>query len=292
MLHLYVSRSEAGTQTGNGVIFRGLLTPRRTVVMYIAVMHPSVLMARIITLILSDSGHEVSAVATPSALLDHLSEYESHAVIIGIDSQRFNSLQLCKEIRAVRYSGPIIFVSRSDDHDDKLKAFEHGIDDYIIDPFLPEEFLARVEVAARRHRNNDNQPLGSVISIDDAELSIGDMIFRRGDGDPISLTPTEMRLLERLMRNAGITISRDTLIERTWGYECFGDSNRVDVYIARIRKKIEPDPANPRYLHTVRGVGYVFRVDNTSGQHLDLMPSGPVPPSHLSDSNWPRLAAH
>jgi two-component system, OmpR family, response regulator RegX3 len=227
--------------------------------MYITVMHPSVLMSRIITLILSDSGHEVFAVATPSALLDHLSEYETHAVIIGIDSQRFDNLQLCKEVRAVRYTGPIIFVSRDNDLDDKLKAFEHGVDDFILEPFAPEEFLARVEVAARRHRNIDSQPLGSVISVDDAELSIGEMVFRRDGGAPISLTPTEMRLLERLMRNAGITISRDTLIERTWGYDFFGDSNRVDVYIARLRKKIEPDPANPQYLHTVRGAGYVFR---------------------------------
>jgi two-component system, OmpR family, response regulator RegX3 len=255
--------------------------------MYIAVMHPSILMGRIITVILSDSGHEVFAVATPSALFDHLSEYETHAVIIGIDSQRIDSLQICKEIRAARYTGPIIFVSRNNDLDDKLKAFEHGVDDYISEPFPPEEFLARVEVAARRHRNADDQPLGSVISVHDAELSIGDMTFRRNGEHPVSLTPTEMRLLERLMRNVGITISRDTLIERTWGYECFGDSNRVDVYIARIRKKIEPDPANPRYLHTVRGVGYAFRVEKTSEQHTDLDSRDPVPPSHMSNRTFP-----
>ncbi|MGA7672237.1 MAG: helix-turn-helix domain-containing protein, partial [Nitrolancea sp.] len=75
----------------------------------------------------------------------------------------------------------------------------------------------------------------------------------------ISLTPTEMRILECLMRNSNITISRETLIERTWGFDFFGDSNRVDVYIRRLRSKIESDQSRPEYLHTVRRVGYVFR---------------------------------
>lgn len=73
------------------------------------------------------------------------------------------------------------------------------------------------------------------------------------------LTPTEMRLLECLMRNQRLTISRETLIARTWGYDFVGESNRVDVYVSRLRKKLERNPAEPEYLHTVRGVGYVFR---------------------------------
>jgi two-component system response regulator RegX3 len=75
----------------------------------------------------------------------------------------------------------------------------------------------------------------------------------------VLLTPTEMRMLECLMRNAQITISRDTLIERTWGFNFEGDTNRVDQYIRRLRKKIEVDPHQPEYIHTVRGMGYVFR---------------------------------
>jgi DNA-binding response OmpR family regulator len=79
-----------------------------------------------------------------------------------------------------------------------------------------------------------------------------------------------MRILECLMRNSQIVISRETLIERVWGYEFIGDDNRVDVYIRRVRRKIEVDPARPRYLHTVRGIGYVFRVEaDKSSQRVD-----------------------
>jgi DNA-binding response OmpR family regulator len=96
----------------------------------------------------------------------------------------------------------------------------------------------------------------------DAELSIGNLTYSSSTVSPTLLTPTEMRILECLMRNHRIIISRETLIERVWGYEFIGDTNRVDVYIRRVRRKIEPDPATPRYLHTVRGIGYVFRVDS------------------------------
>jgi two-component system, OmpR family, response regulator RegX3 len=79
------------------------------------------------------------------------------------------------------------------------------------------------------------------------------------------LTPTELRMLECLMRNQGITIGRETLIDRTWGYDFFGDTNRVDVYIRRVRKKVERDPERPEYIHTVRGLGYVFRPPAMAG---------------------------
>jgi DNA-binding response OmpR family regulator len=86
------------------------------------------------------------------------------------------------------------------------------------------------------------------------------------------LTPTELRMLECLMRNAQITISRDTLIERTWGFNFEGDTNRVDQYIRRLRKKIEANPHNPEFIHTVRGMGYVFRAPDTQSPVL-TMPS-------------------
>lgn len=233
--------------------------------MRIITLHGSAMVAKIIKLILEDAGHDVIVTQSPGGLTEELAEHETHAVIIGVDPGKFDSLKLCKEVRASGYTGPVIFISHENGLEDKLSAFRNGADDYIIEPFEPEEFLARVEATARRCRHIDNQPLGAVINVDDAELSIGDMTFHRKGEPPISLTPTEMRLLERLMRNTGLTISRDTLIERTWGYEYFGDSNRVDVYIARLRKKIEPDPAKPRYLHTVRGAGYVFRVREPRG---------------------------
>lgn len=243
--------------------------------MHIVVIHGSTTITRVIELVLSDGGHDVEVTAGESETLEEVRQNETHGVVIGADSEDVDAFRLCKNLRAIRYHGPILILSHNADLDEKLKAFQHGADDYLLEPFEPDEFLARVEAMARRCRNMDRQPLGAVVKVDDTELSIGEMTFKRDGDSPVTLTPTEMRLLERLMRNAGITISRDTLIERTWGFDYFGDSNRVDVYIARIRKKIEPDPSQPRYLQTVRGAGYVFR---TSGTH----PSGP-PRLHLVD---------
>lgn len=244
--------------------------------MRIVVIHDSATVTKILVLILSDAGHNVVLASSESEIADEVAQNETHAVIIGSDSGSIDSYQLCKDLRAARYHGPIMFVSHKSGLDEKLKAFEYGADDYLLEPFEPDELLARVEAMARRCRNLDQQPLGAVVKVDDAELSIGEMTFKREGEPPVTLTPTEMRLLERLMRNAGITISRDTLIERTWGFDYFGESNRVDVYIARIRKKIEPDPARPRYLQTVRGSGYVFRTG-------DSRPSG-LPKLHLVES--------
>lgn len=227
--------------------------------MRIVVIHGSVMISKIVTFILSDAGHDVVRAADETATISEVAEYETHAVVIGADAEHIDSYRLCKDLRATRYNGPVIFISHKSEPQAKLKAFQHGADDYLLEPFEPDEFLARIEAMARRCLHLDHQPMGAVVKVADAELSIGEMTFRREGHPAVMLTPTEMRLLERLMRNAGITISRDTLIERTWGFDYFGDSNRVDVYIARIRKKIEPDPAHPRFLHTIRGAGYVFR---------------------------------
>src|SRR5262249_48213867 len=109
------------------------------------------------------------------------------------------------------------------------------------------------------YRSADYQALGTLLKVGDAELAIGALTFRVAGRQPAALTPTEMRLLECLMRNQGLAISREILIERTWGHDLVGESNRVDVYIRRLRKKVERDAAAPEYIHTVKGVGYTFR---------------------------------
>jgi two-component system, OmpR family, response regulator RegX3 len=228
--------------------------------MRIIVLYSPGLVGKVINLILTDADHEVLMTQDGDEALSKVGETEIDGVLIRTDIPDLDSIKLCKELRAVRFNGPILFLSHRTDLESKLNAFENGADDYLLEPFEPDELLARVEAMARRCRHLDQQPMGSVVKVGDAELSMGEMTFHSQGQPPVTLTPTEMRLLERLMRNAGITITRDTLIERTWGYDFFGDSNRVDVYIARIRKKIEPDPANPRYLHTIRGAGYVFRI--------------------------------
>ncbi|RIK47104.1 MAG: DNA-binding response regulator [Chloroflexi bacterium] len=218
--------------------------------------------AKVLRFVLEDEGYDTVSVSRGSQVFAEVIGRETHLVILDVNLPDIHGFDLCKELRARRYNGPIIFLTGRRDIADKLEGFRIGADDYIVKPFEPLELVARVGSVIRRFYRSDQQSLGSVLRVGDAELSIGDLTYSSAEVEPVLLTPTEMRILECLMRNHRIIISRETLIERVWGYEFIGDTNRVDVYIRRVRRKIEPDPAHPRYLHTVRGVGYVFRVDS------------------------------
>ncbi len=227
--------------------------------MRIVVVDPNPMTAKLLRFVLMEAGHEVVLVRTVDEALAQVVGRETDAVLLEVDLPDMDGFVLCKELRARRYNGPLIFVTERGETADKVRAFDYGADDFIVEPFDPLELLARVQSVTRRFKQADYQALGTILKVGDAELSIGELTFRAGGRPPVLLTPTEMRMLECLMRNAQITISRDTLIDRTWGYDFVGDSNRVDVYVRRLRKKIERDPAHPEYIHTVRGIGYVFR---------------------------------
>lgn len=238
--------------------------------------------AKLLRFVLTDAGYQVVLTAHLEETLREAIGLGTDALLLENDSSRGNCYELCKELRGYGYHGPVLFIGQSQDTVDKLRAFECGADDYIVRPFDPMELIARIESTARRFKQAHHQSLGRVLKVGDAELSIGDLTFRADGRRPVLLTPTEMRLLECLMRNSSITISRDTLIDRAWGHD-FGDTNRVDVYIGRLRKKIERDPARAEYIHTVRGAGYVFRPPAKSGviklrlapEHSDAAMSAP-----------------
>jgi len=227
--------------------------------MRIVVIDPDQTAARLVGFILGEAGHTVVQATTAAAGLHAVFERETDAVLLEAELPDLDGWELCKELRGRRYTGPLIFVSEQGSTRAKVRAFEHGADDFIVEPYDPAELVARVGAVARRCQRADYQAMGTVLKVGDVELAIGELTVRVAGREPVLLTPTEMRLLECLMRNSQITISRETLIERTWGYDFVGESNRVDVYISRLRKKLERDPAAPEYLHTVRGVGYVFR---------------------------------
>ncbi len=235
--------------------------------MRVVVIEPERMAGKVLEFVLADAGHEVALVATAAAGLDAIVGRETAAVLTAADLPRpgQDGYELCQELRARRYTGPLLFVGPGGETDARVRAFAVGADDYLVAPYDPAELVARVEAMARRCRAADRQGLGTIVRAGDAELSLGELSFRRDGCAPAVLTPTEMRLLECLMRNQGITIGRETLIARTWGYDFLGDTNRVDVYIRRVRTKVEDDPAQPEYLHTVRGLGYVFRPPAPAG---------------------------
>lgn len=227
--------------------------------MRVVIVNPAAISAKLLGFVLGEAGHLAVLTSSAAEAVREVTSQRVDAVLLEADLPHTSGCDLCKELRILRYDGPVIFVTHCSDAREKVRAFEHGADDYIVEPFDPQELMARVEAVARRCRHTDYQAPGTVLKVGGVELAIADLTLRVGDRPPMLLTPTEMRLLECLMRNAEVTIDRDTLIARTWGYDFVGESNRVDVYVSRLRKKIERDPAEPEFLHTVRGIGYVFR---------------------------------
>lgn len=252
--------------------------------MRVVVVDPDAVGGKIIHIVLAEAGNDVVLVANASQAFNEILGRETDLVLLDVELPGMDGYTFCKELRSRRYNGPIIFVSERHEARDQVRAFDFGADDYVVEPFHPQLLLARVQTVTRRCKQADYQALGTVLKVGDAELSIGQLTYRVEGREPVLLTPTEMRMLECLMRNSQITISRDTLIERTWGYDFGGDSNRVDVYIRRLRRKIERDIKNPEYIHTIRGIGYVFKApaNDQSTEHafgFDRRPPVDVPAS-------------
>lgn len=252
--------------------------------MSIVVVDPDPVMKQVLRFVLNNAGYDVELVSSGQEAVGAATGRETDAILLEVDLPGTNGFETCKELRARRYNGPILFVTERSSTADKARAFAYGADDYIVEPFHMLELVARVDSSIRRFRQSHYQSLGNVLKVGNAELTTGELKFQIRGQDPVILTPTEMRLLQCLMRNSQIMISRETLIEQTWGYDFVGDTNRVDVYIRRLRKKIERDVKAPEYIHTVRGIGYVFRAPAESDE-FDTPPEDVMSHERWSNSN-------
>jgi DNA-binding response OmpR family regulator len=179
------------------------------------------------------------------------SRMTSDVAIVDVMLPGMTGFQTCEALRASS-DVPIVIVSARDDTADVVLGLESGADDYVTKPFVPEELLARVRAHLRRRPDKSTNAfqLGELRVIPD------EGVVRHSDGAELHLTSTEFRLLTDLAAANGKVLSREDLLEHVWGYDYFGDSRLVDVHIRRLRMKIEPDPASPTYLVTVRGTGY------------------------------------
>ena len=203
-------------------------------------------------LALEDEGWEVQESSSGEDALTSFRRDPADVVLIDIRLPGMDGFEVCRSLR--RFSNvPIVMVTAREDTRDVVAGLEAGADDYLTKPFAPKELSARIRALLRRVRTTEGPVTNFIFA--DLEVFSEEGVVRRGEQE-INLTKTELRLLVELASSPGRTLSREILLERIWGYDYFGDSRLVDVHVRRLRTKIEPDPANPRHVVTVRGEGY------------------------------------
>ncbi len=201
---------------------------------------------------LDKEGYEVRIAGDGEAALDEAGVFEPDAVVLDLGLPKLDGVEVCRRLRA-EGDVPILILTARDAVDARVEGLDSGADDYLVKPFERDELLARMRALLRRR-----PPRGSAyMVVGDLRLNPDTREVIRGERR-LDLTAREFELLEYLMRNARIVVSRQTLLDEVWGYHPFAETNTVDVFISNLRRKLE-DGGEPRVLHTMRGAGYVLR---------------------------------
>lgn len=209
------------------------------------------------SILLREEGYDVLLADNGRDALRIVENEPVDLLILDIMMPQIDGYEICRRVRQNSDAG-IIFVSALGETEDRVKGLELGADDYLVKPFEPSELLARVRAVLRRTGQSHEPDSDQRIAIDSLELNPVSNRLELSDGEIIDLTPIECRLLHALMRNAGRTLTHEMLLDAGWGDHYEGSNNQVAVYIRRLRAKLEPEPDDPMYLHTVRGIGYRF----------------------------------
>jgi DNA-binding response OmpR family regulator len=210
---------------------------------------------KMLTHALEREGFQVHTVGDGEAALEAVGTYEPHLIILDIMLPKIDGTEVIRHVRA-QSDVPVIMLTAKDDEIDRVVGLELGADDYVTKPFAVRELVARVRAIMRRalvpsgQRQDELSYDGLTIHLPSRRVTV--------DSKDVDLTYTEFELLVTLASNPGRVFSRSTLLTRVWGDE-FRDERTVDVHIRHLREKIERDPRNPEFIHTARGVGYVFR---------------------------------
>ena len=208
---------------------------------------------RIITQKLSADGYSVDSCQDGEEAIDILSYTDYDAVILDIMMPKADGYAVLKSLREAGKTTPVLFLTARDTVADRVKGLDSGANDYLVKPFSFEELAARLRAMTR----NAFGIASSVLSIDDLTMDCASHVVRRGDRE-ISLSAKEYQLLEYLLHNQGVVLSREKIEDHVWNFDYEGGTNVVDVYISYLRKKID-EGQGVKLIHTVRGRGYVLR---------------------------------
>lgn len=207
--------------------------------------------------LLRKEGFTAAVAGTGQQALDEFDRNGADIVLLDLMLPGMSGTDVCKALRQ-RSAVPVIMVTARDSEIDKVVGLELGADDYVTKPYSARELIARVRAVLRRGGEaGDGDPLSPVLAAGPVRMDVERHVVTV-DGVEIPLPLKEFDLLEYLLRNVGRVLTRGQLIDRVWGADYVGDTKTLDVHVKRLRSKIEPDPAAPRHLVTVRGLGYKF----------------------------------
>ncbi len=205
---------------------------------------------------LTGHGYEVDLAASGEEALDLLAVAPPDVVILDLMLPGLSGLEVCRQLREWSQVPVIVLSAKGEEHD-KVEALDLGADDYLTKPFGMDELLARIRAALRRAAG---EPASPVLESGELKLDQARRLVTSRERE-IHLTPTEYEMLRYLMANAGKVVTHRALLRTVWGPGYEGASQTLRVFIAQLRRKIEPDPARPSYIRTEPGVGYRFRTD-------------------------------
>ena len=208
---------------------------------------------RIIYRKLTKEGYSVDCCFDGEEALDFLAAAEYDGIILDIMMPKMDGLQVLQQLRREGKTTPVLFLTARDSVADKVKGLDLGANDYLVKPFSFEELLARIRAMTRKTVGLAN----NVLAVGDLTLDCGSHLVKRGERQ-LNLSAKEFALLEYLMRNQGIVLSREKIENHVWNFDYEGGTNVVDVYIRYLRKKVDEGEAK-KLIHTVRGSGYVLR---------------------------------
>ncbi|MGI6406000.1 MAG: winged helix-turn-helix domain-containing protein [Syntrophaceticus sp.] len=209
---------------------------------------------KLVSFNLEKEGFETLAAYDGREALDIIRREPLDLVVLDVMLPEMDGLSLCRQLRLDGIQVPILMLTAKDGEIDKVLGLEIGADDYLTKPFSPRELVARVRALLRRTKEAKDEP-EELLKLGSLEIFPLRYEVRR-DGRELDLTSREFELLLLFCQNKGIVMSREQILEKVWGYDFYGDARVVDVHIRHLREKIEIDPSNPRYIKTVRGVGY------------------------------------